>query len=97
MIGVTTSSTAQEERDEGVATIDIAADPIGTQCHTKGEHGSDDEQEEDDSDYDDDDDEGWINPENLEKACSQMGGVSEEVAKGLTVACVTTDFAMQVE
>ena len=45
----------------------------------------------------DDDDEGWINPENLEQACVEMGGVLEEEARAVAVGCVTTDFAMQVQ
>ena len=47
-------------------------------------------------DCDSDEEEGWITPDNLMQACENMGGVHEEVAKGLAVACVTTDFAMQV-
>ena len=45
---------------------------------------------------DDDDDVGWITPENLADACEEMGGVMEEEVRGLSVACVTTDFAVQV-
>lgn len=45
---------------------------------------------------DSDDEDGWITPDNLTQACEEMGGVLEEAAKGLAVACVTTDFAMQV-
>ena len=44
----------------------------------------------------DEDEAGWITPQNLAQACEQMGGVTEEEAQGLSVACVTTDFAMQV-
>jgi len=45
---------------------------------------------------DEDDDVGWITPENLVEACEEMGGVLEEEVRGLSVACVTMDFAMQV-
>lgn len=44
---------------------------------------------------DDEDEDGWITPNNLAQACEEMGGVTEEEARGLAVACVTTDFAMQ--
>ena len=47
-------------------------------------------------DGDSDDGVGWITPENLMQACEEMGGVQEETAHNLPVACVTTDFAMQV-
>ena len=43
----------------------------------------------------DSDEDGWINPDNFEQVCSEMGGM-EEVAMGVQVGCVTTDFAMQV-
>ncbi len=44
----------------------------------------------------DEDEDGWITPDNLAQAHEEMGGVTEEEARGLAVACVTTDFAMQV-
>ena len=43
-----------------------------------------------------DDEEGWINPENFDEACDEMGGALQELAVGVAVGCVTTDFAMQV-
>ncbi|XP_011862818.1 PREDICTED: RNA-binding protein NOB1 [Vollenhovia emeryi] len=43
---------------------------------------------------DDDDDSGWITPANVSKVKNQMGSeIFEE--KAATVACLTTDFAMQ--
>ena len=56
------------------------------------------EVESSDSDDDDDDDgeDGWINPENFNEACVEMGGALQEPAVGVAVGCVTTDFAMQV-
>ena len=38
----------------------------------------------------------WITPDNLQQACEQMGGATEEPAVGVAVGCITTDFAMQV-
>merc|ERR1712137_10920 len=52
------------------------------------------EEEEDDDDDDDDDDDGWITPGNIDQAKNSMNGVLETVQ--LEVACLTTDFAMQV-
>ncbi|KAJ1519900.1 hypothetical protein ONE63_004139 [Megalurothrips usitatus] len=43
---------------------------------------------------DDDDDEGWITPGNIKQAKKQMNAEFEE-EKCVTVACITTDFAMQ--
>lgn len=40
-----------------------------------------------------DDEEGWITEDNLSKALKKMGAL--EVEEGLTVGCLTTDFAMQ--
>ncbi|KHJ86468.1 Nin one binding Zn-ribbon like protein [Oesophagostomum dentatum] len=42
---------------------------------------------------DSDDDEGWITEDNLGKALRKMGAL--EVEEGLTVGCLTTDFALQ--
>ena len=50
---------------------------------------------------DDDDSEGWITPGNLKEKQRQMintglgAGTNEKIEK-VTVACLTTDFAMQV-
>ena len=44
---------------------------------------------------DDDDDDGWITPSNLRAATQAMGEVSTETSS-VDVACITTDFAMQV-
>uniref|UniRef100_A0A7I4XUE5 RNA-binding protein NOB1 n=1 Tax=Haemonchus contortus TaxID=6289 RepID=A0A7I4XUE5_HAECO len=40
-----------------------------------------------------DDEEGWITEDNLSKALRKMGAL--EVEEGLTVGCLTTDFALQ--
>ena len=52
-----------------------------------------DPEEGEDSD-DDDDEDGWITPANLQHVKNTMNGVVETVQ--LEVACLTTDFAMQV-
>ena len=48
------------------------------------------------SDEPSDDDGDWITPDNLQKACEQMGGATTTSAKDVTVGCLTTDFTMQV-
>ena len=50
----------------------------------------------DDADDDDDDDDDWITPDNLHRACEQMGGATTASAEGVIVGCLTTDFSMQV-
>ena len=50
----------------------------------------------DDDDDDDDDDDGWITPENIVKVCNELGGGMEESPAGVSVCCVTADYAMQV-
>merc|ERR1712137_1408013 len=52
------------------------------------------EEEEVEEEEDDDDDDGWITPRNIDQAKNSMNGVLETVQ--LEVACLTTDFAMQV-
>jgi RNA-binding protein NOB1 len=55
------------------------------------------EEEEEDAGDNDDDDEGWITPSNIKTVMRQMeGGYAETERKQVTVACLTTDFAMQV-
>lgn len=51
---------------------------------------------EEEAECSDDDEDGWINPENFNDACVEMGGALQEPAVGVAVGCVTTDFAMQV-
>lgn len=54
-----------------------------------------DEEFEDEERSDEDDESDWITPENLKQAKLQMDfGLTED--KAVTVACITTDFAMQV-
>ena len=57
-----------------------------------------DSEEEEDAEGDDDDDEGWITPSNIKEVKRQMGiGVAETEQSRVSVACLTTDFAMQVK
>lgn len=62
------------------------------------EAGADQDKEADDSPKDEeDDDEGWIKPSNLEKMKSQVDTDKESIgSKRLKVACMTSDFSMQV-
>ncbi|XP_067144807.1 RNA-binding protein NOB1 [Centruroides vittatus] len=46
------------------------------------------------NDSDDGDDEGWITPSNIEKVKKEMNCLSLDDSS-ITVACITTDFAMQ--
>lgn len=49
-------------------------------------------------DEEEDDDESWITPDNLEEVKSRMSNIKlgeEQKERKLTVACVTTDYAMQ--
>ena len=59
----------------------------------KGSASSGDE--EDCDDEEDSDDGGWITPNNIKQVKKQMNAEFEE-EKQVTVACITTDFAMQV-
>lgn len=53
-----------------------------------------DEGEEEEEEEVDDDDDGWITPGNIAHVKNSMNGVLETIQ--LDVACLTTDFAMQV-
>ena len=58
-------------------------------------HGEGDRVIDHDDEDDDDDDGGWITPENFKQICDKLGGV-EECPVGVTVCCLTADYAMQV-
>lgn len=53
------------------------------------------EEEEEEEEESDDDNNGWITPSNIQHVKNSMVGVTETVQ--LEVACLTTDFAMQVD
>lgn len=57
---------------------------------------SDEDDDENDEDDDDEDDEGWITPANLKAAKESMRDNVETETSHVEVACLTTDFAMQV-
>lgn len=61
----------------------------------KGEGSEEDEIHNED---DEDDDEGWITPSNYKQKLKDLDGTvePEEEAEQIPVACLTTDFAMQV-
>ena len=69
--------------------------PHHTQDCVEDKTCPDDEHTDDAISFSDDED-GWINPDNFEDACAEVGGVVEEKPVGVAVGCVTTDFAMQV-
>ena len=56
------------------------------------------EEQEGEADEEDDDDEGWITPSNIKEKRREIEGRSaeEDEQKHVKVACMTTDFAMQV-
>ena len=57
----------------------------------------DDGDDEEDPAEDDDDDEGWITPSNFSQKRLEMFGVeASKKPEVVKVACMTTDFAMQV-
>jgi len=49
-----------------------------------------------DNDVDDDDDEGWITPGNIEAMKQAAAARNQDEVVSLPVACITTDYAMQV-
>ena len=71
----------------------------GTPVSDDGERDCDSVEEEEEADEDeDDDDEGWITPSNIKEKRREIDGRSaeEDEQKHVKVACMTTDFAMQV-
>jgi RNA-binding protein NOB1 len=84
MIGVlNVSKSVEEEIVEG----------DGDEDEFEEEETDDDEGEEDE----DDDDDGWITPMNIKEKKRLMNSeLEEEEQKPVKVACLTTDFAMQV-
>lgn len=48
-------------------------------------------------DGDDDDDEGWITPENIEAMKKASLAMNQHQITSVPVACITTDYAMQVD
>ena len=80
------SQKEEETLDEGI--MEDVADEAGVDTASA---------EEEDEEEEDDDDDGWITPSNLAAAKKAMtAGDVEEVSSDLPVACMTTDYAMQV-
>jgi RNA-binding protein NOB1 len=75
------SGKGEDEDEEGYDTEE--------ECDEEEEEEDESEEEEDD-----DDDGGWITPGNIQQVKHSMAGNTETVQ--LDVACLTTDFAMQV-
>ena len=66
----------------------------GKDEYEEEEYSTEEDESEDDEEEDDDDGGGWITPGNIEQVKHSMAGITETVQ--LEVACLTTDFAMQV-
>lgn len=70
--------------------------------HPEEHRDADEESLEDTSDYaeditdDDDDEEGWITPSNIKEKKRMMNGNQCDEVQHVKVACMTSDFAMQV-
>lgn len=78
----------EEKTNEGVSEAATAQED--EEEYSDVESGEEEEEEEEE----DDDDDGWITPGNIEQVKHSMNGVLETVQ--VDVACITTDFAMQV-
>lgn len=72
---------------------DEATDEKQTEESRSTDEGVVDDEEEDD---DEDDEVGWITPQNIQKAKSEMQKDIYDSLEEVKVACLTTDFAMQV-
>lgn len=82
----------QPENGQLILTSDLSDDDEVIEEETLSEDGVEDDDEDNKEDS-----EGWITPSNL-KAARRAMGVSDrqEQKKEVKVACLTTDFAMQV-
>ena len=74
-----------------VAAVPEASDENCEPDHSSSEHEIDDE----DVGDDEDDDEGWITPENVAEIKKADIARNQTEIQDLTVACLTTDYAMQ--
>ncbi|KAK7114004.1 RNA-binding protein NOB1-like [Littorina saxatilis] len=94
------TDTAVEQSGDKMetSTADAAGDNTSNDILPENliEEGEGSEEEEEEEEDDDDDDGGWITPSNIKEVKQQMGAGCMEAAKDpVTVACLTTDFAMQ--
>ena len=94
----------QEQNDKVIQNLSELGLADQGEQDTPEEDGESDHSEEEDEEQgegegeevEDDDDEGWITPANLSRKKRQMNGQGEEDQESVKVACLTTDFAMQV-
>ena len=96
-------SLSQETDEDIIKSVDemvINEEEVDeTPVSDDGEKNGDSvEEEEGEADEEDDDDEGWITPSNIKEKRREIDGRSaeEDEQKHVKVACMTTDFAMQV-
>jgi len=82
----------------GIRALLVSADAMLCCAADDDGNSSDISDDDDDSDSDDDDDDdvGWITPSNIEAMKQASVAVAESGGTDLPVACVTTDYAMQV-
>ena len=90
----------QEQNDKVIQNLSELGLADQREQDTPEEDGESDHSEEEDEEegeeVEEDDDEGWITPANLSRKKRQMNGQGEEDQERVKVACLTTDFAMQV-
>ena len=97
------SSPLQEADEEIVKSVDEMAINEKTEGPPVSDDGEPDddsveEEEEEEEDDEEDDDEGWITASNIREKRREIDGrtAEDEEQKHVRVACMTTDFAMQV-
>ena len=96
------SSPLQEADEEIVKSVDEMAINEKTEGSPVSDDGEPDddsvEEEEEEEDDEEDDDEGWITASNIREKRREIDGrtAEDEEQKHVRVACMTTDFAMQV-
>ena len=69
---------------------ELQCDDDNSDCSEDGDAYDDDN----DDDDDDDDDSGWITPQNIAHKKQEINSEADD--KPVKVACITSDFAMQV-
>lgn len=91
--------------DKNVCTtnnVDDTSQPLNVDKLSQEDEGEfpegEEEEEEGDDSAEDDDEEGWITPNNIKtlKARREQGKMNANSSESVKVACLTTDFAMQV-
>ena len=79
-------------------TVDKSGMSVGEKVAAEiVEHLSEESDDSEESDNDEDDDGGWITPDNIGKVRDEvLSRQGHDKVSPATVACITTDFAMQV-